>query len=274
MFSTIKTTGGFANELPALRNRRFDLTGSLPVVLFGPNGCGKSTLLNILAAYSLVPRHYSGGYRGWSNIREDLGLPYDTKSINLPEDLKHRSISPASVAWDGSPTFFFNSEAGDKAIYDLGDLGDKSPDGLTEIEDLMTAKRRSSGEVRLTKLKKVKMALDNPPPLLELSYDEFHKKPILKDLYEYIKGLPRIGRPTLLLDEPDRSLSLINNLFFWGKFIPSLTPTYQVIVATHSPLVLLGQHRFNMIDVSPGYLEASNQAIRSLTATGSHFGLA
>lgn len=70
---------------------------------------------------------------------------------------------------------------------------------------------------------------------------------------EYLKGTLPLGQPTVLLDEPDRSLSMKLQAGLWINLARRFANNVQVIAASHSPFALRlpGAH---YIELTPGYL--------------------
>ncbi len=65
----------------------------------------------------------------------------------------------------------------------------------------------------------------------------------------------RRERPTLLLDEPSRSLDIPTEALFWGNTpVNCEKKDFQCIAATHSPFALLLKN-VHYIETKPGYIE-------------------
>ena len=64
----------------------------------------------------------------------------------------------------------------------------------------------------------------------------------------------------LMLDEPDRSLSIPNTVGLWCGFLPRLAKTCQVVVASHSPFAL-DVPGANVIEMHEGYLDMCRKAM-------------
>ena len=84
------------------------------------------------------------------------------------------------------------------------------------------------------------------------------------DFVAYVSTLPRRGPKTVLLDEPDKSLSIPNQQALWTQSLPGLARHCQVIVATHSPFALAAPAPVTVIEFEPGYVEACRAAVRAL----------
>lgn len=148
---------------------------------------------------------------------------------------------------------------------------------------------QSQGEFILCKLLKLKEMLLKPFSIHELYEKETieRTKKILQKQCDYtdlctrnfIKYLISIGVEkndlfnemlycTVFLDEPDRSLSVENQIKFWKVFLPSISNNYQIIIATHSPVALAlsknNDIQMNFIDLEPGYAETYGKAFTEL----------
>ena len=162
MIHNIKFLSGFPTSFPHLKDKTISFSKGFDV-LFGENGCGKSTILKTLAAYSGIQKG------GWSSISDPMKLasrstghfPYVYKAYT-PANLD------AQVGWDGTPTFYNDSEMLNKNNFTwFFDSAVLSEDGITtgaEQLDVMAAKP-SSGQYRIHKINKIMQVIQNPPNL-------------------------------------------------------------------------------------------------------------
>lgn len=75
------------------------------------------------------------------------------------------------------------------------------------------------------------------------------------------------GQPSVLLDEPEASFSLVWQARLWNKLAdPALARDFQIIVATHSAFAL-GIAHANYIDVAPGFREEAEKVLRQRFAS-------
>ena len=264
MIHSCKFTKGYALELPCIGTKNFKFKPGFNV-LFGPNACGKSTILKALANYSSIKTG------GWSRLQEPLDLvDFGNKgATKLPQDFAKlsRKAFEAQVDWDGTPTFYHhakNSDAGNFSY--LVESADESHDGMTTMEDQLATifGHPSQGQQRITKMVKLFQLLKQPPVLTS------HKEKansVWMECYDrqvkYFNSLPRTGPVTVILDEPESSLDITNQIAFWSKVMPMLKQ-YQVIVATHSPFLFTMPGEVNLIDMHPGYAQACRDQLLNL----------
>ena len=83
-----------------------------------------------------------------------------------------------------------------------------------------------------------------------------------KLLSDYVKPLPRNGKPTLLMDEPDKSLDYKSQNVFWDKIVDILSQKWQMIIVTHS-VFALARTKDNIID-QDDYFSISNKLINKV----------
>lgn len=219
---------------------------------------GKSSILKMLKAYCGIPN----GYAGWSRISSELALGAQCKS-HFP--WVYRAYSPGQsdciVGWDGTATFY---NEGDVKIDQWAWFTHKeisSEDGMTTEEEHMDAmiEKPSSGQYRMKKLNKLFNMLKTPPDLTK--YVSSH--PAQVGEVDYIRSLPRTGRVTLLLDEPERALSLPKQMELFA-LLKKMSKDYQIIVATHSPFVCLMDLDAKIYDIEAGYSDECRNIIENL----------
>lgn len=219
-------------------------------ILFGPNGCGKTTALSIAGAYSGVKE------KGWSQPP----APFDINNVPFPKCFAKMCVGEveADVEWDGSPSYFATS-TGEVVVPHAFD-----DDNMMEQLQVMFAKP-SSGQLRLHNLGKMMQTLmkGKIPDLTVADVKGVNDvwAAARKGFAEYAKSLPRTGQLTLLLDEPDRSLSLPVQFDLWTKAAPQWATRVQVIVAAHSPFCLVAPNA-HIIDCVSGYREDCMAALK------------
>lgn len=264
MIHSAKFTSGFASDLPCLKGKTFEFKEGLNV-LFSPNGTGKSTALSIIGAYCSI-NHKSGG---WSTMPEPLTIKEIGDTVKLPNNFCNLAPGECSadVKWDGTPSFINNS-ATDNAAKSMGhfiDDASMSPDGMiTDMFGHINAmfNKSSQGQTRMNKINKMFVMLDKKP---DLTINKFAKhndswKAVGQAFVDYIKSLNPTGRVTILLDEPEKSLSMEMQFFLWHMAFPKIAQDRQLIVATHCPLALYSKAHF--IDLEEGYIEKAKRILK------------
>lgn len=241
MIKSIEFVEGFAMELYKNIPKKFVFTEGLNC-LIGNNGAGKSVTLKYLKAYSSIQ------VAGWTNLVDPKVLAPD------PFPHAYRAFTPDKdrvvVDWDGTPVFYNSGDIADSNAWFFQKDG-ASEDGLTtekERFDTMVEKP-SSGQYRLKKINKMLNIIGNPP--------EIKPNPMHGDVsaqLEYLNSLPKGGKLTILLDEPERSLSLPKQKKLL-EVLFGFADKHQIIMACHSPFALsLPRDKVNYIEISPNYI--------------------
>lgn len=205
---------------------------------------GKSTIMKMIKSYCGIEKG------GWSKISSELALGAQCQS-HFP--WVYRAYSPATsdcvVDWDGIASFYND---GDIKIDEWAWFSNNislSEDGMTseseQFQYLMD--KPSSGQYRMIKINKLLNMAKNPPDLTMY----ISENPTQRAESDYIRTLPRNGKPTLILDEPERALSLPKQMELF-KLLNELTSEYQIIIATHSPFVLF-QQDMKIFNIEEGY---------------------
>jgi hypothetical protein len=91
--------------------------------------------------------------------------------------------------------------------------------------------------------------IGNPP--------EIKPNPLYGDVsaqLEYLDSLPKGGKLTILLDEPERSLSLPKQKVLLDVLM-DFSKKHQIIMACHSPFALsLPRDKVNYVEIEPNYI--------------------
>ena len=255
MINRVKVVKGFASELECLKDKVFQFDNGFNV-LFGSNGCGKSTLMKCIKAYCALQ------HGGWSAISDHMKLGASGIK-NFP--FVYRAFTPTGecdtiVEWDGNPTFYNDS---DLRIDDMAWFYNKdilAQEGLTSASEQMDymAKRPSSGQTRMQKLNKIFNIAQNPPDFTLTTPNPNNKYEQLE--VQYIRSLPRNGKVTILLDEPEKSLSIPKQIELF-RLLKSFQDKFQIIISTHSPFILF-EDGINIIEMEGNYIETCKNTIK------------
>lgn len=251
MITHIQFKTGFPIDLPHIGNKTFEFKPGINI-LFGPNGVGKSVMLKTLKAYCGI-----GTAGGWTSFNDPMQLA----STQFP--VAYWGLTPsrcmADVGWDGTPSFFNDGDikVNDTFFY----MNERhSDDGITsDAEQFETlAEKPSSGQYRIKKFNRVFNMIRNVPHYEATDIPSGYKhSDCLKEL-AYWNSLPRTGPQTILLDEPERALSIALQKKVFHEVIPQFKDL-QIILATHS-VFCLNVDDVNFIEFEPGYVEQCCEA--------------
>jgi energy-coupling factor transporter ATP-binding protein EcfA2 len=252
MIDYIQFKGGYPLEIPSIGTKRFTFNKGINI-LFGPNGCGKSTILKTMKAYCGI----QGG--GWTYINDPMRLA----SNNFP--FAYLGLTPsrceADIGWDGTPSFFNDGDikVSDTFFY----MNEKSSDdGITsEAEQLdMLAEKPSSGQYRIKKVNRVFNLIRDVPGISENDIPNGYNHTGCSNEIKYWKSLGQKGPQTILLDEPERALSISLQKKLFTEILPKFTDL-QVIIATHS-IFCLNMKDVNYIEFEPNYINECRDAFK------------
>ena len=256
MIKSCQVTSGFLSHFPHVRGRKYEFNDKFNVI-FGENGIGKSALMKTMAAHCGIEKG------GWSSISEPAKLAVGTPN-QFPK--VYRQYAPgqceAKLEWDGTPSFYNDSDSVSKSDMSwFHSSASASKDGLTTEAELMdiAATKPSSGQFRIHKINKIMQVIQQPPSIITVP-PYINDKGMAQWEANYIKTLPRNGKITLLLDEPEKALALPKQ-FELFEVLHKLSTHFQVIVVTHSPFILFFKDA-NIIDMRDGYSKICKDLIK------------
>jgi hypothetical protein len=244
MIKSIEFTEGFTvDEIYKDSPHKHEFTDGLNIY-FGANGCGKSVALRFIKAYCSIPK------AGWTQVVDPKAL------APVPFPHCYCAMTPdkdkANVDWDGTPVFYNSGDIADNNAWFYQKTGGMSEDGLSNEKERFEEmfEKPSSGQYRISKMNKIFNALATPPNINE--FDGMLGD--VSEQLEYLASLPRDGKITLLLDEPERSISLPKQKQLL-EVILKFADKFQIIMACHSPFVLdLPRDKVNIIEIHKDYV--------------------
>ena len=285
---------GYRNPLlqETIKGRKFTFAADKVNILFGPNASGKSTIIKTLAEHCLCGSSdqtndgftsltkYTPGFR--FVLKDDDDCDYDGE---LRERIEHASGNAAEVIWDGADVFNENHD-GHKMSNVFGNMiGGIISDGKEEMLWHIGKSTTSAGQKTIyiaNKLVSIASHFKTPEEIIEANEEAKEKarhnnlwlqtyKAQLRYYNEMIKkagGLPDNLVPTIMLDEMDKSLDLLNVITLYSEFMPNLMKKMkcQIIAVSHSPIILCdgiyNSDDYNIISMDDNYTE---QCLKNLS---------
>lgn len=226
----------WAERLPLWRNGEHAFTPGGLTVLFGPNACGKSTLLNAIAQWCFIDE-WSGVQQPIKPSKTRMSEPYESYQTPYEE---YRCSPPGltiDAEWGGSHTAYVGKRLLGRVAYDMDDVF-RRPGGF----DLWKKSTKlSEGENAVLMVREVIKQLQARPAIERQEVDEEDKYVSWRanDIH-FNQFVPTTTpRPLLLMDEPDRSLSLLDQFKLYEMLRGVVADdNFQVVVASHSPAAL------------------------------------
>jgi len=215
-------------------------------ILWGRNGSGKSTVLRLIA------RMFHAEQGRFSTITQtsiDKLLGYGAKSTPR---------NGAKFRHDGQGVAYYDPGA------TPGLIGGSFDDDfmMTGVSSIFT--KGSSGQLVINEVAKILSKFKDKTsvaPVWKIKKNKWNTKR-LESIEEFFKPSIEPSKPTLLFDEPDRSIDLPNQVTMWRGF-PNLAHKYQLLIATHSPLAA-NIEGANYIQLSDGYLDECRSVLKGL----------
>jgi predicted ATPase len=228
-------------------------------IIVGPNGAGKTSIINALS-------HYLGAsHNGFSSITKKWIHEIQWKK----DGDKEIPVSPIQVIHDGHPIIYgdprrslgIDSSGFDEEFYGQG------------ILESISMNKESSGEQsnrRITPFLEILQGNEKFPSGFSdhINIDNVNDlwKGRIQSVFEnWLTGTIERGQPTVLLDEPESGLSMMNQTLLWDKILKSkaVSDKFQIILVSHSNQCL-DLENANYIELKEGYLEACKNLSKGL----------
>lgn len=240
----------YLKDLKAFPNgKTFEFTPGVNIIV-GENGCGKTTLLNLIKKYLLV------GFTECSKGQFGYNKNSLYENVLKPESF----YTGVDVYADYHKNTFRLSHAGEK----------ENKQALETFEDFGAAFAQhssSTGEGVLVALNSLFNYMFSTKAKLYFDYEQFKESDPY--YYQYIqkhKVEDAANEFTILMDEPDRNLSL-KNLETIKTILSFHKPNTQLIAVIHNPILIAAlqdNKEINFIEMTKGYISEVNSQLKSL----------
>lgn len=237
-------------DLPNFKNGKEYIFKSGVNIIVGENGCGKTTLLNLIRAYLLVDdtRCAIGSYN--RNILKLFPDPLDLSKFHDGVD----------VYADYMRNTFRFCHFGERNMSEPQDTDD-----FADLADMIEQKCASTGEGVAMALESLFSYMFGKNAKLKFDYKQ-PKLQSFRKYIDYVKSHEIIGDEwTILMDEPDRNLSL-DNIEQVRSILSFHKENVQIIATIHNPLLIysLSKTDANIIEMTDGYVDKVERLIRRL----------
>lgn len=219
-------------------------------IIVGENGCGKTTLMNLIRKYLMVDKNECSRGLLDNNVHDLFTSFLD----------RERIYDGIDVYADYSKNTFRLAHAGERMH------NDEIFESRRTTAEFIEQKRASTGEGVVVALNSLFSYMFSREARLRFDYSQF------EDCYPAYFGYVERHRVicddewTILMDEPDRNLSL-ENLSHIRGILSFHKPQTQIISVVHNPLLIyaLSEKRdVNFVEMTQGYVKNIKKQIKDL----------
>jgi len=257
----------FTNKLYKHKSKpvTFNFTEDINVIT-GRNGEGKSVLLNILAFKCGITNDATypimTGPMELHGLFSDFNKDWDTIDMVIDKKFRNYAYPKCDIVWDGSIVHKLTEKTFDPSNMWKQIDGDslratkieRTFGGLETISRFMDHDSKGENATRvLFSLDKLNRTYN--PPIDDKRHNDMWVKAdnIFQD---WVNSKPKDGKPTLLIDELDSGLDVLNQYYYWS-YIQKLAETWQVIVVSHS--IFAFKHKGNQIPLNKSFFKEVNK---------------
>lgn len=255
-----KSPINYLGDLPVFKNGKEFIFKEGVNIIVGENGSGKSTLLKLIKKYLLVD--FTECNKGECNNNINALFHYYKKDISdNPSELKKILLDGVEVFADYKKNTFnlyhFEEKIGNSfTLKTFNSFG-------TYHHQLHS----SAGEKTLIAINSLFEHLFNKKEKLFYDYSQF-KNSNYDEYADYVEQhkIENSNEWTIIMDEPDRNLSL-NNIYQIKSILSFHKPDTQLIVVIHNPLLiytLSNNKDINFIEMSDNYINSVKKEIENL----------
>lgn len=238
----------YLKQLKSFKNGKEFLFKEGVNIIVGENGSGKSTLLKLIRKYLLL-----------DDMECSIGA-FNSNINALYEGFSDNFLDGVDVYADYTKNSFRLVHSGERS-------DNQSMSSVENFSAFISQKQSSTGEGVVIALNSLFNYIFGEKMNLTYNYSKFKKKGCYDKYYEYTQSHKIEGNEfTILMDEPDRNLSLENINHIKG-ILSFHKPQTQIIAVIHNPLLiynLSSNKDINFIEMNRGYIKKVKKEVDNL----------